>query len=103
MSLAGDFEITEEDRQIGEELVAAGYYQTSAKYRHVARLPKGETATEAMMRHDPGLVTKIKQEIERRCADDYRRLGYANLDGNAKTLRPGEFKAFKAAGGKASW
>lgn len=34
-----------------KELVAAGYFQISRKYREVARLPEGVTGIQALQRH----------------------------------------------------
>jgi hypothetical protein len=95
--------VTDEDRAFARELIAAGYEQVSAKYRHVARLPEGMTGIEALAMHDPGELRRIQDEIERRCAATFRRV-FSSVIGTkcAKTLTPGQFKAFKDAGGKVS-
>jgi hypothetical protein len=50
----------------GKELVAAGYYQTSAKYRMVGRVPPGKTGKDALYEAEMVGVLKHAAELRRR-------------------------------------
>ena len=93
--------ITEMERCRARMLRAAGYQQTSRKYRHVARIPAGLTAIEAVRRHDPRQAERFLQMAEEWAASHYRTY-YAERDGCHETLSEGEFAAFREAGGHPS-
>ncbi len=82
-------------------LIAAGFKQISRKAGLVARLPPGLDGIEALKLVDRRRYQDIVGEIERRCADMYRR-GYAQGD-DRLTLSPEEMAAFRAVGGESSW
>lgn len=82
--------------------VAAGYQQTSAKYRTIARLPEGMTGIEALKLADQEAYAHLQERLEREAASTFRRV-YAQQLGCQIMLSPEEFVAFKAAGGETSW
>lgn len=79
----------------GEALFAAGYRQTSAKMRMVARVPPGMTPLEALKECAPKLAAHFKRVgmSTERVADYYRRTHAQGED--QLTLTMPQFRAFK--------
>ena len=91
----------QDDREIAEELVRAGWQCMSNKYRIIARLPEGATGLEVLRERSPLKFREIMEHTELRAADVYRRM-YAPSEGNTQTLDFDMFEAFKRAR-KSSW
>lgn len=81
--------------------VAAGYEQVSRKFRRIARLPPGETGRQALERVDSQYVRDVEAQIERTCAEMYRRV-YAEREGNMVELTVEEFAEFLYATGRSN-
>jgi hypothetical protein len=96
-----ELEITAEDRARAAELRAGGYQQLSRKYRLVARVPAGMTAMDALRKYDPAAAARYLQMAEQWAAEHYRRY-LASKNGHEEKLTPGEFAAFREAGGQMS-
>lgn len=100
----------------GAELVEAGYFQTSRKYRMVGRVPPGKTARDAL--YEASMAETLKHDLkpemieywrgahrkwvemlgEVSSTDQYIRV-YARGE-DSLTLTAEEFENFKAAGGR---
>lgn len=85
-----------------EELIADGYMSVSNKYRHVAKLPLGETGVQALSRVCPDAAKDIADRIEQQSANTYRRC-YTERDGNMLELSIEEYSDFRKSGGRSSW
>jgi hypothetical protein len=87
------------------DLIALGYYQVSAKYRHLAKLPVGKTGIQALIDAERTRGQRV-QDPERwanmmgegHAGDQYLRT-YARSDGNVLVVPIHIFKEFKAKGG----
>lgn len=95
-----DHEAFETD-EAARVLVAEGYKQTSRKFRHVARLPRGKSGLEALKEADPEGYAHIMDNAERQAADTYRRIHARGPDKLSLTVEG--FEAFRKAGGEPSW
>lgn len=79
------------------------WFSTSNKYRTIARLPEGMTASEAFEKFEPERLEQLLVENEQRFHStlNYNWLRmYAERHGCSETLTPQEFKQFKANGGR---
>lgn len=76
-----------------KEIIAAGYLQTSAKYRMVARVPPGKTAMQALCEADPKWI----EQFERIARNQYLRV-YGQSQDRLELTRE-EFAEFKRLGG----
>ena len=82
---------TKEERRAAE-LIAAGFVQTSRKYRMLARVPAGMTPLEALRQVDPDTAASLEKRMQEWCAEHYRRC-FARGD-DSVTLSIEEFAAF---------
>lgn len=91
------------DREIAEQLVRDGWQSTSNKYRVIARLPEGKTGLEAVREVDPIAYKRIMEHAERQAEAYYRRMLANTSAGTQQTLDESMWRAFKKAGGEASF
>lgn len=93
-------------------LIAAGWYQVSRRFRHLARLPEGKTGVEALIdarlasiggvRPDfwPGEVRRWAESLgEASAADHFMRVYARYTPGLTCTVDADTFEAFRRLGG----
>lgn len=93
------WEPTEADVEEALRLIAAGYKQTSAKYRSLARLPEGKNGYEALRDSRPEAAAANYERFLRGCETDYLRFDAQRGEGLHTEVTPGVFRAFKRLGG----
>ncbi len=75
------------------------YFQTSSRYRIVARLPPGLTGIQAMEQVDPDTANQIRKRIEKMTTDGFLRMYATNMEDLHLCLTPEEFAEYKKLGG----
>lgn len=91
--------LDEEVETAARSLVEQGYFQTSGKFRHLARLPEGKTAYEALNEVAPHVAERFKESFERWCRSQYLRV-YVRGEPDQVTVSPEVLKAFRRLGGQ---
>jgi hypothetical protein len=83
--------------EFGRRLVAAGYMQTSHRYRHVGRVPPGKTAVDALADVSPSSARRLAAQYEQWARAELLRV----YSSEQLTLSIEQFAAFRKAGGEA--
>ena len=81
-----------------DDLIAAGFQQTSRRFRMLARMPAGMTGLQALATVDPNLAARLQQHAEETAAEHYRRVYAPPAD--QVTLTPAEFDEFLVKTGR---
>ncbi len=84
----------------GADLVGAGYYSISHKFRHIARVPPGADVRELMFQ--AWKRTHTREEIERMSISSLRSQWLRVYCDEVIVLSDPEWKAFRAAGGQST-
>lgn len=89
---------TEDDLVFAQTLIDEGWYQISAKYRRVARLPADFPRGEDLLRPQ-FLATRWAKEFLDYWNNHYRRVAVTEYGAAVQTLTTKQFRAFKQLGG----
>lgn len=91
-------EPTQKEIDYAKKVIEWGYYQTSRKYRHVARLPKGMTGKEALKSVTPENRHYWVDGLGESSAGDHYLCVHGKPE-DSLTLTIPEFNAFRKLGG----
>jgi hypothetical protein len=80
------------------------WYSTSNKYRHIARVPEGMTAVEALKKYDPEAYQMIQERSENDARFQWLRCSVSRIEhiGCHETLTPQEYQVFRSEGGESA-